>query len=280
MKLTKVFCKKTITFLSGISFLSIIFSPFPAAADNSREYHLDLIKETVLAAAGLSFTLAGSHLIAHVHAPDPASLNRNDVPGIDRMALDRESKNADNFSDIMLDISSFLPCITAASMLFRESQVSNSQVIADLVMYAESSLIISGLTGIAKGSFHRSRPYAYDPSVSLATRGKRDASLSFFSGHTSAAFNGAVFACSVFQRQHPKSKLIIPFWIFGLSAATATAIMRVEAGMHFPTDVLAGAVAGSFTGWLIPRLHEGTPKRFEVITVVNGAHGCGIKYHF
>ena len=32
--------------------------------------------------------------------------------------------------------------------------------------------------------------------------------------------------------------------------------LRVRAGRHYPTDVLAGAALGTFIGWLVPRLHE------------------------
>jgi membrane-associated phospholipid phosphatase len=280
MKFSCTFRKSNIWFLSGIYVVFLAFIPFSAQAEDTGEYHLDLIKDSALTVSGLSFVLIGSGLISHVHAPDPSALERGDIPGIDRIALDRNSKRAGNYSNITLEVCSFLPFLTAASVLSGGENKSTRQAIAVLAMYAESSLLAGGLTQIAKGAFHRSRPYAYDHSFPLASRETRDSSLSFFSGHASTAFNGAVFACSVYQRQHPQSKLIIPFWAFGLSTAAATAFLRVEAGVHFPTDVVAGAAVGSFTGWLVPRLHEKTPKRFEVITNVVGFPGCGFQYHF
>ena len=33
-------------------------------------------------------------------------------------------------------------------------------------------------------------------------------------------------------------------------------IARVKAGVHYPTDVIAGAIAGSAIGYLVPRLHR------------------------
>lgn len=280
MNATRIFRKQIICSLYGICVFFLVFAPLSAKADDSGAYHLDLIKDAALTAAGLSFTLTGNHLVSRVHAPDPANLDRDDVPGIDRIALDRRSSRANSLSNSMVDVSSILPFLAAASVLSRGDQTSYRQAFADLAMYAEAGLITEGLTQIAKGGFHRSRPYAYDHSVPLSSREARDAALSFFSGHACAAFNGAVFACTVYQRQHPRSKLIIPFWILGMSAATTTAVMRVEAGAHFPTDVLAGAAVGSFTGWLVPLLHEKTPKRFEVITSLGGIPGYGIRYSF
>jgi membrane-associated phospholipid phosphatase len=47
-------------------------------------------------------------------------------------------------------------------------------------------------------------------------------------------------------------------WVRGgsLALAAVTGWLRVRAGRHYPTDVLAGAALGSLIGWLVPRLHE------------------------
>jgi membrane-associated phospholipid phosphatase len=41
-----------------------------------------------------------------------------------------------------------------------------------------------------------------------------------------------------------------------LSTAVVTGIFRVTSGNHFPTDVLAGALAGSIVGYTIVCLHK------------------------
>ena len=55
-----------------------------------------------------------------------------------------------------------------------------------------------------------------------------------------------------------------------------TGLFRYKGMKHFPTDVLAGAAVGSFTGWLIPRLHDNKSKRFS-ITLTDR---IGILYQF
>ena len=42
----------------------------------------------------------------------------------------------------------------------------------------------------------------------------------------------------------------------GAALATTTSILRVEAGQHFPTDVLAGAGIGIAGGATIPLVHR------------------------
>jgi len=71
---------------------------------------------------------------------------------------------------------------------------------------------------------------------------------SFPSGHTSAAF-GAAFA---WLRTLPARQMR---WI-GLAMATAMALSRLYVGVHFPIDVLCGALVGCLCGYLGWRLEE------------------------
>lgn len=133
---------------------------------------------------------------------------------------------------------------------------SKKTILADGLMTIESNLLSAGITQLTKGIFQRPRPYAYRGEYQGKPLNK-NAFRSFVSGHTSAAFNGAVLAGFLYQKRHPNSKLVRAVWISGLTLATATGVCRVASGSHFPTDVAAGALVGAFTGWLIPRLHLG-----------------------
>ena len=60
----------------------------------------------------------------------------------------------------------------------------------------------------------------------------------------------------VFTDVHGSSNWSHVVWGSTLTLATLTGIARVKAGVHYPTDVIAGAIAGSAIGYLVPRLHR------------------------
>ncbi len=70
--------------------------------------------------------------------------------------------------------------------------------------------------------------------------------LSFPSGHASAAFAGATLTRRNLTRLELRSTTRALLDAGAVSLATATAWARVEAGVHYPSDVLAGAALGNF----------------------------------
>jgi membrane-associated phospholipid phosphatase len=83
-----------------------------------------------------------------------------------------------------------------------------------------------------------------------------DSKHSFFSGHTSYTFSFAVFLSTTFANYNPDSSLKPYVWSTSLLLAATTGYLRLAAGMHYPTDIIAGAIVGSAIGYLIPLLHE------------------------
>lgn len=72
---------------------------------------------------------------------------------------------------------------------------------------------------------------------------------SFPSGHTCAAFAFAVALCMTQPQRWAKGAALALAALMGFS--------RLYVGVHFPSDVLAGAVIGSLcgllAGWMVPR---------------------------
>ena len=68
------------------------------------------------------------------------------------------------------------------------------------------------------------------------------------------AFSAAVSYLVISGRQRLPHRTRNAALLFGGAAAVGT--LRVAAGRHFPTDVLAGAALGSLIGWLIPTVHR------------------------
>ena len=83
----------------------------------------------------------------------------------------------------------------------------------------------------------RVRPFAVNPAVELLVSPPLDAS--FPSGHTAASF-AAVFALRGSGR---------PLWKPALAVAVLIAFSRLYLYVHWPSDVLGGALLGAFLGW-------------------------------
>jgi len=235
-------------------FLLLLFGHFffstTTNAQETSPFEITLRRESLLLAGGVSVLAVGAYAYFHMNPSISDDLQRKNIFPMDRFAVDLSSEAMAVTSDITALLSIGLPFISMATS--RKKEI----VCQDMLMYIESICLIEGLTLLSKSVFKRPRPYAYRFDKSQNSRMNRSAISSFFSNHTAAAFNGAVFAGTVFQQRYPDSPWVKPIWIGGLILATATAIFRVTSGNHFPTDVLAGAVLGSFTGWLLPHIHR------------------------
>ena len=122
----------------------------------------------------------------------------------------------------------------------------------DAAVMAQVAAVDAFATQWLKVLFHRPRPERYTPQGAQFTT--VEDSRSFPSGHASFAFAAAAAAASILHRRgvlhDHKLETILLF-----SGAAATAVLRVVAHRHFPTDVVAGALVGTAIGWAIPMLH-------------------------
>ncbi|WP_155297250.1 phosphatase PAP2 family protein [Spirosoma aerolatum] len=217
-------------------------------------YQLRTGREIGLLGAG-AVTLGAS--VALTNAIDPlttaeiASLNRGDISSFDRNATFHWSTSADKWSDVAL-----VGTIGAAGVVSLGLQPIRQDFKTVAVMYVETLLLANGIERTVKSVTQRTRPYVYNPLVPLDEKLDRTSRQSFFSGHATNAFATAVFTSEVFRHYFPHSKLKPVVWVGTLGLASATALFRYEAGLHYPTDLLAGAAFGSLVGWGIPKLHQ------------------------
>ena len=97
---------------------------------------------------------------------------------------------------------------------------------------------------ILKPLIGRARPFAVHPAVELLVEAPHDAS--FPSGHTAASF-AAVFALKTAGS---------PLWKPALAVAVVMAFSRLYLYVHWPSDVLAGALLGAAVGWAGAKIVE------------------------
>jgi undecaprenyl-diphosphatase len=109
-----------------------------------------------------------------------------------------------------------------------------------------------------KATVQRRRPYLSLPDVHpLVFEAPTD--FSFPSGHAAGSFAFATFVAVVLLRHarldpaRKKRRLLVAG--LALAAASGVALSRCALGVHFPGDVLAGALLGSSLGGLGARLH-------------------------
>jgi membrane-associated phospholipid phosphatase len=263
-----------------IIFTIVLISNSFANVPDSAPFHLSLKKEAIISLSGISCYLAGNYFISNITIPDPTTLNRENVNKIERFACDYYSKKLSYISDNTKDATTLLLALTFISHLKEINRENIRILLSDVVLFAEAESMIVGITRCAKGLSERPRPFVYNSTLSLEKRQKKSSYESFWSGHASLAFMTAVFTGYVYQNHHPGSNLILPVWITGLSCATATSILRVSSGNHFPSDVIVGAAVGSCIGWFIPWIHKKKNNSFSLTSNIAGLSGLGILYHF
>ncbi len=96
-----------------------------------------------------------------------------------------------------------------------------------------------------KSLARRRRPGASgDGQVVASRRVRRPVSPSFPSGHAASAF---AFASSM-------GESVPALWMPLHLAAGLVAYARVHTGVHYPSDVAAGALVGALSGWTVRRL--------------------------
>ena len=103
-------------------------------------------------------------------------------------------------------------------------------------------------TNLFKDGFVRLRP-CHDPDIAPLMRLVKDwcgGKYGFFSGHASNSFALAIFFVTFFKTISPAMRWLV-LW------AAIVAYSRVYVGVHYPIDILCGALFGSAIGLVFAR---------------------------
>ena len=254
----------------------------PPRADD-QHFTIDPVADGVLIAgsAGFSGLLELILSTGEITPQRPGSPSK--LLGIDQIAVTQKiDPSADAISSVGLGLAL---AFAVADPLLSASRDGWDAAAVDGVMYAESLSLTLALTDITKVAVRRPRPIAYAEQAALDAKSggaanspsitDTDSTLSFFSGH--AAMTGAVSATATylaFQRSPHSWRPWVTLGA-GLLLTSFVGFERVRAGAHFPTDVIAGGLAGGVVGVLVPHLHRHTSESPSVVVGFAPAAGGG-----
>lgn len=215
-------------------------------ATASAQLSVSLVPDGVSVAGGA--LLAAASLGLHVSA-EATPVTIDEVNGLDRMAMFGYSEGLDKASDYAQYAALALPLALALG-------VSQDQAFATGVIYFEVMTRAFFAKNMVKFLVPRVRPWAYFSTGTQGIPADLERNDSFPSGHTTMAFAAAAFGVTVAVLDLPSgSPWLLPFTASEVSLAVITGSLRVFSGMHFVTDVIAGAALGTAIGIALPLLH-------------------------
>jgi hypothetical protein len=224
------------------------------ASKNEAVYKINPAVDIPIGAIGSGWSLYAFTKIynkSHPTEEEILSLNKNDINGFDRWAVRTYSSSLDKISYYPFYASMPLPFIV---MLADEKMREDFWKLSFL--YWET-MSVTGLFGTGGTYFFdRYRPYAYDENTPLEKRTSRNAKNSFYAGHVQIAATPAFFIAKVYSDYYPDSKAKWLFYAFAAGSTSAMSYMRLQGGLHFPSDLALGISMGVLAGVLIPDLHK------------------------
>ena len=120
-----------------------------------------------------------------------------------------------------------------------------------LVSIALLITVCDQLANFFKLGVGRLRP-CYDPDLNGLFRLVKSScggKFGYFSAHAANSFAVAVFFTHFFRSSYAILSWVLVIW------AIVVSYSRIYIGVHFPLDVLSGALVGSLMGWLFFRLY-------------------------
>jgi membrane-associated phospholipid phosphatase len=177
------------------------------------------------------------------------SAQNADIDILKSINLNRNKKFDNTFigiSNSVAPISIAIPIsVLATGLIKHDSTIKNKGI------YIGASIAVAaGITTGLKYAVNRTRPFVTYP---IIEKGMSAGSPSFPSGHTSDAFSTATSVSLAF----PKWYVIAPSFLWACSVGYS----RMDLGVHYPTDVLCGAIIGSGTSYLCYKANKWLYKR-------------------
>lgn len=245
-------------------------------ADYEIQYDFKWKRDAPILVGGAALYLIGTSIQNNVEPLTVNQINNLDkrnINGFDRLAVNNNNSKNGNSSDIGLAVSAIAPLTLLAFKPVRK------EFFPVLVVYLETSITVAGLTNITKGAFKRNRPYMYDPTIPAENKQTSNDRHSFFSGHTSHSAAYSFLTAHLISRYSKKKWVKQVAWGGAVLLPATIGYLRISAGKHFPTDVITGYIIGAGVGYLMPHLHRAQLPD-KKLSWNAGLNGFQLAYHF
>jgi membrane-associated phospholipid phosphatase len=220
---------------------------------NQKVYNIKPIIDLPLTAAAMGMSLYGMSVIYgrdRVPEAEILALNPNNINSFDRSTADNYDLKAKSASDKFFYGSMPLPLVLLFDKKIRKDGLRVG------MLYLQAMGIFGSIYTSSAMIADRFRPYSYNSNVEMARRTRGGVRNSFFAGHPGLVATSTFFAAKVFSDYHPDMKNKWVLYSIAGAAATATGLLRIKAGEHFPSDVMVGIPVGVLTGILVPHFHK------------------------
>ncbi|PTM10761.1 MAG: hypothetical protein DA408_15305 [Bacteroidetes bacterium] len=243
------------------------------SGQTNAPYHFSLKRDLLYTGGGVGLSLVGYALHQNVPNISRSDLALRTPPRFDRFAIDLFSEKAAQASDGALFVSLGLPAL----LVFSQDTRSDWAQLG--LLYGEVLLFNQGFTDIIKSTVKRPRPYVLSPDFPVDQPIESNDRAAFLSGHTSVSAASCFFMARVFADYHPQSRLRPYVWGLAAGLPALTGYLRVKAGRHYLSDVVAGYALGAALGYFVPALHRRS-LRVKGLQVAVGQGSAYLCYRF
>ncbi len=229
---------------------ALLSLPLCAAPQEPKHHLMRAIDIPLLHMAGV---LSMQGYMSYLSLPDEEVAQKSPWTW-DRSWTGQYSRTAAEWSDHLLYGGLAFPLLWWGE--WATGRIERQEFLADAVILAEVLVLNSALNNLVRGVELWARPLYFSHEAPEKERLSDQARSSFYSGHASSSFALAT-AVVIFNSSRERPLVpTLPLAVGVYGTATAISALRVAAGKHYPTDVVAGAAVGSLVGWAIPKLHE------------------------